>query len=70
MPIYVYRCPRCGTETDHRRPVGRRDDPARCPVCDVEAPRVQVPGGTGFVLRGGGWAADGYAGGGGPPSEG
>ena len=63
MPIYVFRCPECGTETDHRREVSRRDDPARCPKCNSETQRVQVPSGTGFILKGSGWAKDGYSGG-------
>jgi len=30
-----------------------------CPSCGEEAPQ-QITGGTGFVLKGGGWFRDGY----------
>lgn len=31
-----------------------------CPSCKAETAKRQVSGGTGFILRGGGWYADGY----------
>lgn len=33
MPIYTYRCEKCGHKWDDLRPVRRKDDPAKCPEC-------------------------------------
>ena len=30
MPLYVYRCEKCGKESELLRPIAYRDDPARC----------------------------------------
>ena len=43
---------------------GRRSSPSRplrdCPACGKASAKRQVSGGTGFLLKGGGWYADGY----------
>lgn len=63
--IYLYRCPRCGEiELEHRM----TDPPVKkCPlpvahendVCGRPLERL-IAGGTNFVLKGSGWAKDGY----------
>jgi putative FmdB family regulatory protein len=57
MPIYEYRCPKCGTfETTQRI-----TDPAlkRCPTCKSKVERMISA--TSFVLKGSGWYATDYA---------
>lgn len=63
MPIYEYKCPECGAETEKLQ---RMDEPP--PTCEgteeaehkpVEMTR-KVSGGS-FILKGGGWASDGYS---------
>ncbi len=39
MPTYEYDCADCGP-FDALRPMARRDEPASCPGCGSEAPRV------------------------------
>ena len=33
MPIYEYRCKKCGSEFELMRPVAKLDDPAPCTAC-------------------------------------
>lgn len=33
MPIYEYRCPKCGTDFELMRPFSEADKPAPCPNC-------------------------------------
>jgi len=62
MPIYQYKCSACGAVAD----VLQRMD-ASAPFCS-ECPRdgseshamVKQVSRSSFVLKGGGWAADGY----------
>ena len=57
MPIYEYRCPKCGTfETTQRI-----TEPAlkRCPTCKSKVERMISS--TSFVLKGSGWYATDYA---------
>lgn len=57
---YEYECPVC----DHRFETEQsiKDDPlTECPKCRVCALKRLISGGTGFVLKGGGWFRDGYA---------
>lgn len=58
MPTYVYRCTKCGHEFDKLQKIS---DPrrARCPVCRSAAERV-ITGGSGFLLKGGGFYATDY----------
>jgi len=62
VPIYVYHCA-CGVTFDARRRMADRNTPVPCPVCSEQADRTKVNPETTFVLRGRGWAADGYGGG-------
>jgi putative FmdB family regulatory protein len=57
MPIYEYKCPKCGTfET-----MQRITEPAlkRCPTCKSKVDRMISN--TSFVLKGSGWYATDYA---------
>jgi len=40
MPVYEYRCPKCGTEFELMRPMSDMDKPALCPQCGAEAERL------------------------------
>jgi putative FmdB family regulatory protein len=67
MPIYAYRCTDCGFEKDVMRKVS---DPllTTCPECKTEhfAKQLTAPG---FQLKGSGWYATDFKGGGGKPAE-
>ncbi|MBI3203419.1 MAG: zinc ribbon domain-containing protein [Polyangiaceae bacterium] len=56
---YEYVCTACAHEWEAEQSMS---EPAltTCPSCKAEAAKRQVSGGTGFILRGGGWYADGY----------
>lgn len=56
---YEYVCTSCGHEWEADQSI---KDPAlkQCPECLAETAKRQVSGGTGFVLKGGGWYADLY----------
>ena len=62
MPIYAYRCTDCGFEKDVMRKVS---DPllTTCPECKTEnfAKQLTAPG---FQLKGNGWYATDFKGGG------
>ncbi len=61
MPIYRYRCEACGTTSEV---FARMSDPPpdTCPECGGGPMRKAVAR-TSFQLKGGGWYAQGYAGG-------
>jgi len=64
MPIYAYRCASCG----HSRDVLQKmSDPVltTCPVCGTEQFQKQVTA-AGFQLKGSGWYATDFKGGGAP----
>ena len=61
MPLYEYLCPKCETKFEELRKCSEREKPAPCPSegCEGEGkPRVSK---SSFVLKGGGWYADGYS---------
>jgi putative FmdB family regulatory protein len=60
MPIYEYRCPKCGTEFERLLKHSERDNPQPCPKCDEKQTEKQISR-TSFMLKGGGWADDGYS---------
>lgn len=61
MPTYEYRCQNCGHEWEVFQSM--KDDPVtECPSCGEPEAKRQISAGTGFILKGGGWYADGYAG--------
>ncbi len=40
MPLYEYVCPDCESRFEELRPLGRMDDPARCPKGHAAGQRV------------------------------
>lgn len=56
---YEYFCVACGHQWEAEQSI--REAPLRtCPSCGGESAKRQVSGGQGFILKGGGWYADGY----------
>ncbi len=57
MPIYEYRCRKCGQVTEKIQ--GYSDPPPRkCPSCGGKLEKMMSPGA--FVLKGTGWYATDY----------
>lgn len=57
MPLYEYRCGKCGRETEVLQKLS--DPPlARCPSCRGKLTKLLSR--TSFQLKGGGWYAQGY----------
>ena len=67
MPIYAYRCESCGFAKDHLR---KLSDPVLsiCPECGKATYAKQVTA-AGFQLKGNGWYATDFKGGGKPSGE-
>lgn len=62
MPIYEYRCESCGTEKEYLQKL--RDAPIKvCPQCGKET-LVKLISAAGFQLKGNGWYATDFKGGG------
>lgn len=52
MPLYDYKCDKCGHEHDH---IMKHTDPApKCPKCGAAEYKKQISAGT-FQLKGSGW---------------
>ena len=68
MPIYAYRCSACGHAKDVLQ---KLSDPvlSTCPACGAEAFSKQVTA-AGFQLKGSGWYATDFKGGGAAPAAG
>src|SRR5688572_32963165 len=67
MPIYAYRCAACGHEEDHLLKVS--DAPlTKCPACGKKKYEKQLTA-AGFQLKGSGWYASDFKGGGKKPEE-
>jgi putative FmdB family regulatory protein len=64
MPIYAYRCASCGHSRDVLQKIS---DPqlTTCPACGAEQFQKQVTA-AGFQLKGSGWYATDFKGGGAP----
>lgn len=58
MPLYEYRCEACGHRFTLMVRMSERSA-QDCPTCERRATKI-VSGG-GFILKGNGWARDGYA---------
>lgn len=58
MPTYEYACEACGKEWEAEQ---RISEPRQttCPACGEEKAKRLISGSR-FVLKGGGWYADGY----------
>jgi putative FmdB family regulatory protein len=67
MPIYEYRCQKCGHTLEKIQKVG---DPllTECPSC--QGPLEKLISAVAVQFKGGGWYADGYSGKGGAKSGG
>lgn len=60
MPVYEYRCPKCGENFELVQKI--TEEPVKlCPRegCGGEPGRL-IPRSGGFSLKGGGWYKDGY----------
>ena len=68
MPIYAYRCSACGHAKDVLQ---KLSDPvlSTCPACGADALSKQVTA-AGFQLKGSGWYATDFKGGGAAPAAG
>ncbi len=67
MPIYAYKCDSCGFAKDVLRKIS--DQPlTQCPSCQAESFKKQVTA-AGFQLKGSGWYATDFKGGGAKPAE-
>ena len=66
MPIYEYRCGSCGHELEAMQ---KFSDPVltQCPKCSTDA-LVKLVSAAGFQLKGGGWYATDFRGGGSKPA--
>jgi putative FmdB family regulatory protein len=66
MPIYEYRCSSCGHELEALQKLS--DAPlTECPTCQ-QASLVKLVSAAGFHLKGSGWYATDFKGGGKPPA--
>ncbi len=64
MPVYEYACSQCKHEWTEESSI--KSPPADdCPKCEGKTAVRLISRGTGFTLKGDGWAASGY---GKPPS--
>lgn len=60
MLTFTYHCRVCDTVFEVEQSIN--DDPiAACPQCLVCTRNRLIDGGSGFVLKGGGWAGDLYS---------
>lgn len=57
---YEYLCTACAHRWEAEQSI-KADPLTTCPACSAESAKRQVSGGGGFILKGGGWYADGYA---------
>ena len=56
---YEYLCTACQHQWEAQQSIS--EAPLKtCPNCHQDTARRQVSGGAGFILKGGGWYADGY----------
>ena len=56
---YEYVCTACGHGWEAEQAISAA--PLKtCPQCGTDHAKRQISGGAGFILKGGGWYADGY----------
>ena len=59
MPTYDYICTSCANAWELEQRIV--EDPVKkCPKCGANTAKRQISAGAGFILKGGGWYADGY----------
>jgi putative FmdB family regulatory protein len=61
MPTYEYVCSACKNEWEVEQSM-KDNALTECPRCKDQTARRQISRGTGFILKGGGWYSDLYAG--------
>lgn len=59
MPIYEYKCEKCGKEMEVMHKVSD-PAPAECPECQARGSLQRLVSRTSFQLKGGGWYSDLY----------
>lgn len=59
MPIYEYRCTKCGKEMEIMHKVSD-PTPAVCPECQTQGSLERLVSRSAFHLKGGGWYSDLY----------
>ena len=59
MPIYEYRCSKCGKELEIMHKVSD-PTPAVCPECQAQGSLERLVSRSAFHLKGGGWYSDLY----------
>ena len=57
---YEYQCRACGHEWEAEQPISAKPL-KKCPHCRRSSAKRLISGGSGFILKGGGWYADGYS---------
>lgn len=60
MPIYVYECPNCKHRLEMLTMARDPDDAPYCPSCKARPNMERVISPSTFILKGSGWAKDGY----------
>jgi len=60
MPTYEYECEACGKRFELQQDI-TASAIKKCPHCGKLKVRRNISGGSGFILKGSGWARDGYA---------
>ena len=56
---YEYVCTACQHQWEAEQSISA-DPLTECPQCKQSTAKRQISGGQGFILKGGGWYADGY----------
>ena len=67
MPIYEYKCAACGHQEEHLQKVSEKPL-AKCPACGKKKYQKQLSA-AGFQLKGSGWYATDFKGGGSKKEE-
>jgi putative FmdB family regulatory protein len=63
MPIYEYKCAKCGEVTELIvRYSEKRNEEITCTKNECAGQAKRILSRTSFALKGGGWASDGYSG--------
>jgi putative FmdB family regulatory protein len=56
MPNYEYKCDECAHSFERMLKIAQYKDPQDCPECGHGPAKKMITGGSGFILRGDGWA--------------
>lgn len=56
MPTYEYHCESCDTHFERILRMSECKEPQACPECGAGPARKKISGGSGFILKGDGWA--------------